>query len=129
MGEQHPQSVTGQPESPLIGVPVEQQGHERVVYFVDEDDADQGLRQYADRPAIKLAGVWRDLDAEEMLRELDRLHGVRREAPAGAAALTRRGALQSPGPARGPSVQPQTSRAQGSPRDRTRAARSHRAAG
>jgi hypothetical protein len=49
--------------------------HEHVVYFVDEDDADQALQQYADRSAIKLSGVWRDLDAEEMLRELDRLHG------------------------------------------------------
>ena len=77
MAEQHPQSVIGQAESPLIGVPVEQQGHEHVVYFVAEDDADQALQQRADRPAIKLAGVWRDLDAEDMLRELDRL---RREA-------------------------------------------------
>ena len=68
MAEQHPQSVTGQPESPLIGVPVQPQGHQHAVYFVDEDDADQGLQQYADRPAIKLASVWRDLDAEERLQ-------------------------------------------------------------
>jgi hypothetical protein len=75
MAEQHPQSLTGQAESPLIGVLAQQQGHEHVVCFVDEDDADQALQQYADRPAIKLAGVWRDLDAEAMLRTLDRLHG------------------------------------------------------
>ena len=81
MAEQHPQSVTGQPESPLIGVPVERQGHEHVVYFVAEDDADQALQQYADRPAIKLAGVWRDLDTEEMLRELDRLRHETKPTP------------------------------------------------
>ena len=75
MAEQHRQSVTGQAESPLIGVPAQQQEHEHVVYFVDEDDADQALQQYADRPAIRLAGVWRDLDAEAMLRELDWLPG------------------------------------------------------
>ena len=40
MAEQHPQSLTGQAESPLIGVPVERQGHEHVVYFVAEDDVD-----------------------------------------------------------------------------------------
>jgi hypothetical protein len=81
MAEQHPQSVTGRPESPLIGVPVEQQGHERVVYFVDEDDADQALQQQADGPAIKLAGVWRDLAADDMLTELDRLRHETKPTP------------------------------------------------
>jgi hypothetical protein len=81
MAEQHPQSITGQSESPLIGVPVGQQGHERVVYFVDETEADQALQQSADRPAIKLAGVWRDLDAEKMLRELDRLRHETKPTP------------------------------------------------
>jgi hypothetical protein len=81
MADQHPQWVTGLPESPLIGVPVEQQGHERVVYFVDEDDADQALQQHADRPAIKLAGVWRDLDADDMLTELDRLRHETKPTP------------------------------------------------
>jgi hypothetical protein len=81
MAEQHPQSLTGQAESPLIGVPAQQQGNEHVVYFVDEDDADQALQQYADHPAIKLAGVWRDLDAEDMLRELDRLRHETKPTP------------------------------------------------
>jgi hypothetical protein len=81
MAEQHPQSVTGQPESPLIGVPTGQQGQERVVYFVDDDEADQALQQQAHRPAIKLAGVWRDLDAEEMLTKLDRLRHETKPTP------------------------------------------------
>jgi hypothetical protein len=51
------------------------------VYFVDEDDADQALQQSSDRPAIKLAGVWRDLDAEDMLRELDRLRHETKPTP------------------------------------------------
>jgi hypothetical protein len=57
VAEQHSQSVTG------------------------HDDADQVLQQHTDRPAIKLAGAWRDLDAEDMLKELDRLRREPKPTP------------------------------------------------
>ena len=66
-------AFTVQVDSPLIGVVVDNSGREEVAYFVDEVAADQVLQQEATQPAIKLAGVWSDLDGDAMLEGLDRL--------------------------------------------------------
>jgi hypothetical protein len=76
VAEREPQrarSVIVQAESPLIGVPMDNDGQEAVAYFVAEEEADQAMRQEAAQPAIKLAGVWSDLDGDAMLDGLDRL--------------------------------------------------------
>ena len=72
----HPQTVprfVARNDQPLIAVPIEHDGHEEVAYFMDEAAADHALRPDPGRPAIKLAGVWADLDGEQMLAELERI--------------------------------------------------------
>ncbi len=73
MPEQHPTSFVARIHQPLIGVPVDVNGHEEVRYFVDEAQADEALGQDANRAPVKLAGVWSDLDAEDMLATLDKI--------------------------------------------------------
>lgn len=76
MGERRARgsSLVARRDQPLIAVPAERDGDEGVCYFVDDDAADRALGQ----GAIKLAGVWSDLDADEMLDALERM---RRETP------------------------------------------------
>lgn len=61
----------------LFGVPVDENGHEAVRYFVEdadpELDEDEGVRQ-----ALSVIGAWSDLDWDEALDELDR---IRHESP------------------------------------------------
>lgn len=80
MGERRSRgsSLVARRDQPLIAVPAERDGDEGVYYFVDDDAADRVLGQEASPAAIKLAGVWSDLDADEMLDALERM---RRETP------------------------------------------------
>lgn len=66
--------VTARAGQPLIAVPVEHDGDEAIQYFVDEVAADAALGQ---TPALKLAGIWSDLDADDMLAALDRIRHER----------------------------------------------------
>lgn len=70
-------------DQPLIAVPVEHNGEADVHYFVDELAADAALGQADQQPAIKLAGVWSDLDAEEVLASLDRIRHESKPTPPG----------------------------------------------
>ncbi len=84
MSERQPQSVTrlvAGSDHPLIAVPIEHDGQQDVAYFVDEAAADQAGRQNGARAPIKLAGVWADLDGEEMLAELDRIRHASTPTP------------------------------------------------
>ena len=65
-------------DQPLIALPVEEDGHEAVHYFTDEqvaaaDDAGRSIQA-----ALDLAGVWGDLDWDEMEAALYRM---RHESP------------------------------------------------
>ncbi len=77
MSEQLPrraQSFIAQLNEPLIAVHIEINGHEEIRYFVDEQAADEALKQTTKaQQAIKLAGAWSDLDADEVLDSLDRI--------------------------------------------------------
>ena len=66
---------------PLIAVPVENNGEEAVCYFVDEAQADAALGQSATMDAIKLAGVWSDLDGDNMLAALERIRHESKATP------------------------------------------------
>ncbi len=68
-------------QQPLIAVPIEQDGEEEVRYFVDEEQADAALEQETRKQPIKLAGVWRDLDATAMLAALDRMRHASKPTP------------------------------------------------
>ena len=56
---------------PLIGVPLEENGHEVVRYFADEAAADKALAKRHPRDGRHLAGVWNDLNWKEFDDELD----------------------------------------------------------
>ncbi|MBI3943029.1 MAG: hypothetical protein HY326_08450 [Chloroflexi bacterium] len=60
-------------DQPLIGVLTVEGGQEVVRYFVDEQDADAAAPQDSIQQALSLAGVWSDLDWEEMETALDRI--------------------------------------------------------
>ena len=65
----------------LFGVPLDENGHEAVRYFVEESHAlmevdDDGVRQ-----ALSVIGAWRDLDWEHALDELDRIRHENRPTP------------------------------------------------
>jgi hypothetical protein len=66
---------------PLIAIPIEQDGEEAVRYFVDEEQADAAMEQGTRKQPIKLAGVWRDLDAEAMLAALDHIRHDSKPTP------------------------------------------------
>ncbi len=84
MPEQHthhgPSFVAGM-DQPLIAVPVERNGTTEVRYFVDEAQADAVLDQGTARQPIKLAGVWNDLDADDMLASLERIRHDSKPTP------------------------------------------------
>jgi hypothetical protein len=65
----------------LFGVPIDENGHEAVRFFVEETDAaldvdDEGVRQ-----ALSMIGAWRDLDWTHALDELDRIRHESRPTP------------------------------------------------
>ena len=66
---------------PLIGVPLEDSGHEVVRYFVGEAEADEALAMQSPRDGRHLAGVWKDLDWEEFADELDRIRHESKPTP------------------------------------------------
>lgn len=68
-------------DQPLIAVVIEHAGQEEVRYFVDEADADAALERVARPGPLKLAGIWRDLDADAMLDELDRIRHQSKPTP------------------------------------------------
>jgi hypothetical protein len=64
-------SLQGDPGQPLIGVIAEEQGHEVVRYFTEEQEADKVMVQNTTQDALALAGVWSDLEWDEMEKALD----------------------------------------------------------
>ena len=66
-------SLTVQPDLPLIGVVLIENGEEVVRYFANEADADSAMASHITADARSLAGAWADLDWEEALDTLDRI--------------------------------------------------------
>ena len=62
-----------QGNQPLIGIPCEEQGHEVVRYFTDEQAADAALTHSTLQAALSVIGAWSDLDWGEMVEALDRI--------------------------------------------------------
>ncbi len=65
--------LTIRPDQPLIGIPDDLIGEGTVRYFTSEEVADEVLSEESLEEALSLAGVWSDLDLEEMLSELNRI--------------------------------------------------------
>jgi hypothetical protein len=78
---QHGPSFIARMQQPLIAIPIEKDGEEEVRYFVDEEQADAAMEHGTHKQPIKLAGIWRDLDAEAMLAALDRIRHDSKPTP------------------------------------------------
>jgi hypothetical protein len=80
----HSGSLDVRDGQPLIGIPLEENGHQIVRYFADDSAADEEL---AVRPedGRQLFGVWKaidpDLDWDEIADELDRLRHESKPTP------------------------------------------------
>ncbi len=74
-------SVVADINQPLIAVLVEQNGKDVVRYFVDEAQADAVLGQDGTKQPSKLAGIWKDLDGEAMLTDLERMRHESKPTP------------------------------------------------
>ncbi len=70
---------------PLIGIPVQENGHQVVRYFVDEQAADQALAKQRPHAGQRLFGAWKtidpDLDWEALADELDEIRHESRPTP------------------------------------------------
>lgn len=60
-------------DQPLIAIPTEENGREVVRYFTDETAADAATTDEGIQYALALAGVWSDLDWDEMEATLYRM--------------------------------------------------------
>jgi hypothetical protein len=57
----------------LIGLFLEVEGRPTVQYFTSFEAAERAVPATATQEALDLAGVWSDMDWDEMMRELDRI--------------------------------------------------------
>jgi hypothetical protein len=64
-------SLQGDLGQPLIGVIAEEQGHEVVRYFTEEQEADKVMVQNITQDALALAGAWSDLEWDELEKALE----------------------------------------------------------
>ena len=75
-------TITARPDQALVAIPGFEDGHAVVYYQLDEPVAGDG----SDLPRIArvraLAGVWSDLDGDDMLDELDRIRHANPPSPA-----------------------------------------------
>jgi hypothetical protein len=74
MTYQHAQefaNLQGDPGQPLIGVIAEEQGHEVVRYFIEEQEADKVMVHNTTQDALALAGAWSDLEWDELEKALE----------------------------------------------------------
>ena len=69
-------------DQPLIGVPVSDLDTDAIVYFTDEDAADQFVSDDAAvQEALALAGAWSDVSWDEIEAGLDRIRHANRPSP------------------------------------------------
>ena len=69
----HVSGLAGQPDRPMIGVILVEDGQEVVRYFADEAEADAAISPHLVADARSLAGAWADLDWAEAVAALDRI--------------------------------------------------------
>jgi hypothetical protein len=67
--------------SPLIGIIVEENGHEVVRYFTEETAADAAVSHNATQKALAVIGAWSDLDWDETVAALDRIRHESKPTP------------------------------------------------
>jgi hypothetical protein len=60
-------------DQPLIAIPIEDHGEERVIYFTSDAEADAYVKAHYPEGPVSFAGIWSELDADDMLQSLDRI--------------------------------------------------------
>lgn len=65
-------------DEPLIGILLEENGHEVTLFFSNEEEATRAVSATSRLEALELAGAWKDLDWDQMAKELDR---IRHDSP------------------------------------------------
>ena len=65
--------LTVRSDQPLLGLLVEEAGHELVHYFAGDVPAAIEPDDHVIADALSLAGAWRDLDWEQTITALDRI--------------------------------------------------------
>ena len=60
---------------------IEEDGHEVIHYFADEEAADAAVADSALHDALSAIGAWSDFDSEEMEAMLDSIRHVSRPTP------------------------------------------------
>jgi hypothetical protein len=78
---EQPTSLLVESDQPLIGVVLEENGHEVIRYFADEAAADAVTSDAGTQAALGAIGAWSDLDWEEIETELDRIRHESRPTP------------------------------------------------
>jgi len=81
MMTEQPTSLLVESDQPLIGVLLEENGHEVTRYFADEAAADAAISDSAIQAALGAIGAWSDLDWEEIETALDRIRHESRPTP------------------------------------------------
>jgi hypothetical protein len=81
MMPEQPTSLLVEGDQPLIGVVLEENGHEVTRYFADESVADAAISDSSAQAALGAIGAWSDLDWEEIETELDRIRHESRPTP------------------------------------------------
>lgn len=67
--------------SPLIGIMLEENGHEVVRYFTEEKAADAAVSHNATQKALDVIGAWRDLDWNETVHAFDKIRHESKPTP------------------------------------------------
>jgi hypothetical protein len=74
-------SFTIASNQPLIGIPFQENGKEVIRYFSEEEQADKAVSENITQTALSLAGVWSDLDWNDMEKALDRIRHESKPTP------------------------------------------------
>ncbi len=78
---EQPARLIVESDQPLIGVVLEENGHEVTRYFADEASADAATSNVVTQAALRAIGAWSALGWEEIERELDRIRHESRPTP------------------------------------------------
>jgi hypothetical protein len=73
--------LTTQSNQPLIGIFRRENDHEVIQYFTEEPQADTAIPSPAIQEILRLAGIWRDLDWDEVEQELHRIRHESQPTP------------------------------------------------
>ncbi len=81
MRERHARRIpalSARTDQPLIGIILQENNHDVVRYFADEEDAEEGQPSSVTQQALDVVGTWSDLDWNDMEAALYRM---RHETP------------------------------------------------